>query len=155
MAKTLYATNRARPDTWTVIVFLTAKAWLPDEDDWVKLVHLMRYIRGACKLSLTLRSNRSVILKWHMDALFVVHPNMRVHSGGGLSLGSVFPIIISTEQKPNKKIPRRHKLWALTTSCQPSTGLDISLQQKDTPLSIIVCTRTTRFPFFWIRMGRP
>ena len=31
----------------------------------------------------------------------MVHPNMRGHSGGGLSLGQGFPVISSTKQKLN------------------------------------------------------
>ena len=73
----------------------------PDLDNWDKLVHMMRYIRGTRKLPLILSANRSSILKWWVYALFAVHPNMRGHSGGGLSLGRVFLIVSSTKQKLN------------------------------------------------------
>jgi hypothetical protein len=43
VAKTLYATKRARPDTCTAIAFTTTRVLEPDEEDWTKLVHLMRY----------------------------------------------------------------------------------------------------------------
>jgi hypothetical protein len=46
VAKTLYATKRARPDTCTAIAFLTTRVREPDKDEWTKLVHLMRYIIG-------------------------------------------------------------------------------------------------------------
>jgi hypothetical protein len=36
-----------------------------------------------------------------VDAAFAVHPNMQGHSGGGLSLGTGFPIMSSTKQKLN------------------------------------------------------
>jgi hypothetical protein len=42
VAKTVYATKRARPDTCTSIAFLTTRVCEPDKDDWTKLVHLMR-----------------------------------------------------------------------------------------------------------------
>jgi len=35
-------------------------------------------------MPLILSANGSGILKWWVDASFVVHPNMRGHSGGGL-----------------------------------------------------------------------
>jgi hypothetical protein len=44
----------------------------------------MRYIRGT-------------------RTIFAVHTNMRGHSGGGLSLGSGFPIVSSTNQKLNTR----------------------------------------------------
>ena len=44
------------------------------------------------------------ILKWWIDASFAVHPNMRGHTGGGLSLGRGFPVLTSTKKKLNTKI---------------------------------------------------
>jgi hypothetical protein len=101
VAKTLYATKRARPDTCTAIAFLTMRVREPDKDDWTKVVHLMRYIRGNSTMPLILSANGNDILKWWVDASFTVHPNMRSHSGGGLSLGRGFPIVGSTKQKLN------------------------------------------------------
>jgi hypothetical protein len=103
VAKTLYATKRARPDTCTAIAFLAMRVREPDKDDWTKLVHLMRYIRGTRTMPLILNANGSGILKWWVDASFAVHPNMRGHSGGGLSLGREFPIVSSTNQKLNTR----------------------------------------------------
>ena len=61
----------------------------------------MKHVRGTKDLPLRLSANGSGILKWWVDALFAVHPNMRGHSGGGLSLGHGFPITSSTKQKLN------------------------------------------------------
>ena len=103
VAKTLYTTKRARPDTCTSIAFLTTRVREPNVDDWSKMVHLMKYIRGTRKMVLILSANGSRILKWWVDASFAVHPNMRGHSGGGLSLGRGFPIVGSTKQKLNTR----------------------------------------------------
>jgi len=73
----------------------------PDKEDWEKLVHLMRYIRGTRDPPLILNTNGSGILKWYVDAPLAVHPNMRGNSGGGLSLGHGFPIVSSIEQRLN------------------------------------------------------
>jgi hypothetical protein len=104
VAKTLYATKRAKPDTCTAVAFLTKRVREPDKDDWTKLVHLMRYIRSTRKMPMILIANGSGIFKWRVGASFAVHPNMRGHSGGGLSLGRGFPIVSSTKQKLNTKI---------------------------------------------------
>jgi hypothetical protein len=103
IAKTLYSTKRARPDTCTVITFLTMRVRSPDKDDWNKLVHLMRYIRCNRTMPLIMSAYGSGILKWWVDASFTVHPNMRGHSGGGLSLGRGFTIGSSTKQKLNTR----------------------------------------------------
>jgi hypothetical protein len=63
VAKTLYATKRARLDTCTAISFLTTIVREPDKDDWTNLVHLMRYIRGTRTMPLVLSANGSGILK--------------------------------------------------------------------------------------------
>ena len=86
VSKILYATKRARPDTCTAIASLTTMLQAPKEDNWDKSVHLIQYIRGTRKLSLTLSANGSGILKWWVDASFAVHHNMQGYSGGGLSL---------------------------------------------------------------------
>jgi hypothetical protein len=103
VAKTLWATKRARPDTCTSIAFLTTRVREPDKDDWTKVAHLVKYLRGTRDLVLTLSANGSGILKWWVDAAFAVHPNMRGHSGGGLSLGRGFPIVGSTKHKLNTR----------------------------------------------------
>jgi hypothetical protein len=46
VAKTLYVTTRARPDTCLAITFLTMRVRAPNTDDWEKLFHLMEYLRG-------------------------------------------------------------------------------------------------------------
>jgi hypothetical protein len=103
VAKTLYANKQARPDTCTAIAFFTMRVQAPEKDDWNKLVHLMKYLRGTRTLLLILSANRTGILKWWVDAAFAVHPNMQGHSGGGLSLGRGFPIMSSTKQKLNTR----------------------------------------------------
>jgi hypothetical protein len=103
VAKTLYATKQARPDTCTAIAFLTTRVQAPNKDDWNKLTHLMKYLRGRHMLPLTLSAKGTAILKWWVDAALAVHPNMQGHSVGGLSLGRGFPIMSSTKQKLNTR----------------------------------------------------
>ena len=38
---------------------------------------------------------------WYVDASFDVHPNMRSHTGGGLTMGRGFLIVSSTKQNLN------------------------------------------------------
>jgi len=119
VAKTLYATKRARPDTCTAIAFLTTRVRAPDKDDWAKLAHLMRYLRGTRKLPLTLSANGSGILKWWVDGSFGVHPDMRGHTGGGLSMGRGFPIVNSTKQKLNTRSSTETEIVSVD-DCMPA-----------------------------------
>jgi hypothetical protein len=54
-------------------------------------------------MPLILGGNSSGVLKWYVDASFAVHPNMRGHMGGGLTMGRGFPIVTSTKQKLNTR----------------------------------------------------
>ena len=45
-AKALFATKQSRSDIHTSVAFLTTHVICPDEDDWNKLLIMMRYISG-------------------------------------------------------------------------------------------------------------
>jgi hypothetical protein len=68
VAKTLYVTKRARPDTCLAIAFLTTRVRAPDTDDWEKLCHLMEYLRGDRDRPLVLGADNNGLLMWYVDA---------------------------------------------------------------------------------------
>lgn len=113
VAKILFATKRARPDTGTAISFLMTRTQDPDTDDWGKLEHLMKYIKGTQDLPLTLGMKKVDVLKWWIDGSHAVHPNMRGHTGGGLSFGIGFPISQSSKQKLNTRSSTESELVAV------------------------------------------
>ena len=119
VAKTLYCTKRARPDTCTAIAFLTTRVREPDRDDWRKLTHLVEYLRGTQDLPLILSASSNCILKWYIDGSFAVHPNMRGHMGGMLTLGRGFPIVNLTKQKINVRSSTEAELVAVD-DCMPA-----------------------------------
>ncbi len=67
------------------------------------LGHLIEYLRATTEMPLILGADRSGVLNWHVDASFAVHPNMRGHTGAGLTLGRGNPIVCSTKQKMNTR----------------------------------------------------
>jgi len=103
VAKALYITKQARPDISVAIAFLTTRVRQPDQDDWSKLSHLMKYLHGTRELPLILGSDGMGIVKWYVDASFAVHPNMRSHTGGAVTLGRGCPIVTSTKLKLNTR----------------------------------------------------
>jgi hypothetical protein len=114
VAKTLlYVTKRARPDTCLAIAFLTTRVRAPNTDDWGKLCHLMEYLRADRYRPLILGADNKGLLMWYVDASFAVHPNMRGHTGGGLTLGKGFPISVSTKQKLNKRSSTESELFGV------------------------------------------
>ena len=87
--------KRARPDVSTAIAFLTTRVRAPDINDWRKLSHLMEYLRVDRLCSLIMSADGSRVLMWYVDASFAIHPNMRSHTGGGLTMGRGFLIVAS------------------------------------------------------------
>ncbi len=97
-------TKRARPDTCLSVAFLTTRVRAPDRDDWEKLRHLVEYLKRDRARPLVLGAENDGLLLWYVDASFAVHPNMRGHTGGGLTMGRGFPISASTKQKLNTEL---------------------------------------------------
>lgn len=64
-------------------------------------------------LPLVLGADSSGVLNWYVDASFAVHPNMRGHTGGGLTMGRGFPIVSSTKQKLNTRSSTESELVAV------------------------------------------
>ncbi|MDA3875508.1 MAG: reverse transcriptase domain-containing protein [Halothiobacillus sp.] len=102
-AKLLYLCKRVRPDLMTAVAFLTTRVSQPDQDDYQKLARCIKYLRQFPHLPLTLEAHDDGKLEWWIDASFAVHPNMRSHTGGAMTLGRGSPISISTKQKINTK----------------------------------------------------
>jgi hypothetical protein len=97
LAKALYVTKRARPDISLAIAFLTTRVRSLDIEDWEKLGHRMEYLRGDRDRPLKQGADNEGMIMWYVDASFAVHPNMRGHTGGGLTMGRGFPISVSTK----------------------------------------------------------
>ena len=83
VAKLLFLCKRARPDIQTTVAFLTTRVMAPDEDDYKKLVRVMKYLRGTKTMPLTLEADNLQVIKWWIDGAFATHWDMRSHTGGG------------------------------------------------------------------------
>ncbi len=103
MAKGLFLCKRSRPDIQTTIAFLCTRVKEPDEDDWKKLIRLLQYLNYSKDLFLTLSADTTNIIQWFSDAAFGVHPDMKSHTGGTMTLGKGSIISMSKKQKLNTK----------------------------------------------------
>ena len=63
----------------------------------------MRCLCGTPELPLTLRADRTNIVKWWIDGYHGVHSNFKGHTGATQSLGQLSTIIISTKQYLNTR----------------------------------------------------
>ena len=67
IAKLLFLCKRARPDIQTAVAFLTTRVMAPDEDDYKKLAQVMRYLRGAKTMPLTLEADNLQLASQMVD----------------------------------------------------------------------------------------
>jgi hypothetical protein len=95
----LYLSQRARPDVRTAVSFLTSRLQHPDADDYKKMLRVLQYLKGTIDLPLVLAADGSGRVQWWVDASYAVHPDMKGHTGGTMSLGSGSIYSTSTKQK--------------------------------------------------------
>jgi hypothetical protein len=63
----------------------------------------MKYLRNTSDMPLTLEINSVQIIKWWVDATFVVHPDMKNHTVGAMTLGKGVIYGTSSRWKLNTK----------------------------------------------------
>jgi hypothetical protein len=103
VAKLLFLCKRARPDIQTAVAFLCTRVKTPDIDDYKKLTRTMRFLRGTINDHLTLEADNLSLIKWWVDAAYAVHPDMKSHTGGTMTLGRGAPYSTCVKQKLNTR----------------------------------------------------
>jgi Reverse transcriptase (RNA-dependent DNA polymerase) len=103
VAKLLYVAIRARMDLLLTNGFLCTRVSKSTEQDLRKLRRLLEYIKGSIDLEYTLGADNMTRLRTWVDASYAVHPDMKSHTGGVMSLGTGGIVCKSTKQKLNTK----------------------------------------------------
>ncbi len=57
--------------------------------------------------------NGTGVLSWYVDALFAVHPDMKGHTGGAMTMGTGFPLDKSTKHKLNTCSSTESEIFAV------------------------------------------
>ena len=119
VAKTLFVCKRVRPDLQTAVSFLCTRVKHCTEEDWKKLKRMLQYMRATKDDYLTLSATSLYNVRWWVDASYAVHPGMKSHTGGCLSLGHGALYGTSRRQKLNTKSSTESELCLLYTSPSP------------------------------------
>jgi hypothetical protein len=128
MARLLFISKRARPDVQTAVAFLCTHFKEPDIDNYTKLTRTMIYLQGSIDEPLAFEADNMHIVKWWVNALYavVVHPNMKSHTGGMMTLGKGATYGTSTRQILNTKraqcYPRRMDMALVANGHGTSTS---------------------------------
>jgi hypothetical protein len=103
VALLLYVSSRARVDTQTALSFLCTRVSNPTEQDRRKLKRLLQYLRGTLHMPRVLGAETLHRMTTYVDVAFAPHPDMRSHTGGGISFGRGALCTKSTKQRINTK----------------------------------------------------
>ena len=63
----------------------------------------MKYIQGTNGLPLIRSTDKSGNIKWYIDAVFVMHMDMRSHNSGFITMGTGWSYVQYTKQKLHTK----------------------------------------------------
>jgi hypothetical protein len=98
----LFAANQAQKDIQTAVSFLTTLVRDPDEDDWKKLVHMLKYLNGTRYMKLTLvEDEMNFIIHWYVDGSHQIHEDCRGQIRSLMTLGKGAAISSSNKMKCN------------------------------------------------------
>ena len=80
VAQGLFVCKWAKPDISLAIAYLMTRVRDPNEDDWNKLVRMMKFLHQTADDVLTLSANDRMALNWYVDVSFAVHPDFKSHT---------------------------------------------------------------------------
>ena len=83
----MYLSQRGRPDIRTAVAFLSSRVANPDQDDYMKLGKVIKYLENTIHLTLRLQADETNLLQWWVDAAYATHPDMKGHTGATFTMG--------------------------------------------------------------------
>jgi hypothetical protein len=138
----LYLAQRGRPDILEAVSFLTSRVQ-PDADDYKKLARVMKYLQSSVSLVLRLSSSGDGILHWWVDASYAVHPNMKGHTGGTMSMGKGSVYSMSRSQKEYPAVQHNVSWSGCTMFCHKWNGRSCFCRRRAMMFLTLSCIKTT------------
>ena len=83
----LHLAKRIRFDILAPVSFLTTRVQQPDQDDYLKLQRVLKYINRTRHQKLIIQMDGSYKVEIAIDASYGVHPDMKSHGGAVITLG--------------------------------------------------------------------
>ena len=103
VVKLLYVSKRGRVDIQLAIAFLCTRVSCCSYQDWDKLKRVMQFLNRTLDDYMIIGADCLTVLKTWVDASYGVHPDMKSHTGGVVSLGRGVIMSKSSKQKLNTK----------------------------------------------------
>ena len=83
----MYLSQCGRPDIRTTVAFLSSHVSNPDQDDYMKLGKVIKYLENTMNLTLQLQVDESNLLQWRVDAAYATHSDMKGQTGATFTMG--------------------------------------------------------------------
>ena len=138
VARALFVAKRARLDIQPTIAFLCMRVQKPMEEDWYKLIRMMKYLHGTQEYCLILKADSLSVVKWYADAAFAVHQDMKSHSGIMMTMGKGAVISSSRKQKLNTRSSTEAELVAADDALTSIMWTKLFLQEQGYNLKVIL-----------------
>ena len=129
-AKLLYLEKRARPDLETVVSFLCTRVTKCNVQDWKKLRRAVAFLKCTKDDTRKIGAKNLKDLFTFVDAAYAVHPNMRSHTGGAISMGRGILHGKSSKQKLNVKSSTEAELVGVSDYLPYNTWLTMFLEKQ-------------------------
>jgi hypothetical protein len=97
----MFLCKHGHQDIQPAIAFMATRVTEPNEGDWEKLAKMMNYLKAIKDDVPSMSANDTGTIKWHVDAAFNIHKDMKSDTGGTMTLGSGTICSISMKQKFN------------------------------------------------------
>jgi hypothetical protein len=101
--KYMFLCKRDRQDIQPGIAFLTTRVSDSNENDWKKLIKIIKFLKRAQDVVTTITMEYSKTIKWYIDAAFGVHKDLKSRTGAIMLLGKGVVSSVSTKQKVNSR----------------------------------------------------
>jgi hypothetical protein len=86
--KGMFLCKHGHQDIQPAITFMVTRVTEPNEGDWKKLVKMMNYLKATKDDVQCMSANDTSMIKWHVDATFAIHKDMKSHIGAIMTLSS-------------------------------------------------------------------
>jgi Reverse transcriptase (RNA-dependent DNA polymerase) len=144
VAKLLYVSIRARMDILLANGFLSTRVSKSTQQDLRKLRRMLEYIKGSIDLEYTLGADSMSRIRTWVDASYAVHPDMKSHTGGVISLGIGGIACKSTKQKLNTKSSTEAELVGASDYLPNTLWVKMFLEAQGYTIEEFFLSRTTR-----------
>ena len=102
--KAMFLCKRARLDIDQAISFLSSRVREANENDWIKLLRVLGFLKGTIEDVLTLEADDTNTLTWYVDVAFAVHADKKSHTGAIFTMGKGAILSSSTNKRSTQEV---------------------------------------------------